>query len=228
MKTPTYSDFVLKRLHSLTGVIPLTVFIFFHFFANSFSTKGPDAFNTVVSQLRGLPFLEAIEWGFLFSPFLFHMIYGTYLISTARTNTSRMPFRRNWAYTAQRATAILVFVFIVYHVVGIRFIDAHGKSDVFTVMREKFEHPFTYWWYVVGIACTAFHLANGLCTFMMTWGITTGQKAQKAAAFAMTGLGLLVFFLGISAVNGFLENHAPAHKAEAKAAVSRPSTTTAQ
>jgi succinate dehydrogenase / fumarate reductase, cytochrome b subunit len=226
MKTPTYSDFVLKRLHSLTGVIPLTFFIFFHFFANSFSTNGSEAFNTVVKQLRGLPFLLAIESGFLFAPFLFHMIYGTYIICTAKNNAGRMPFRRNWAYVAQRVTAIVVFVFIVYHVIGIRFIDAHGKDDVFTVMRDKFSNPFTYWWYVVGIACTSFHLANGLCTFMMTWGITTGQKAQRIAGFAMTALGILVFALGISAVNGFLANHSPSAKgtshAAAPAAVSPP------
>jgi succinate dehydrogenase / fumarate reductase cytochrome b subunit len=219
MKTPTYSDFVLKRLHSLTGVIPLTAFIFFHFFANSFSTVGPDAFNDVTKRLRGLPFLLSIEWGLLFAPFLFHMIYGTYIICTAKNNPSRMPFRRNWAYTAQRMTAIVLFVFIIYHVIGIRFIDAHGKEDVFAVMRDKFSHPFTYWWYVVGIACTAFHLANGLCTFMMTWGITTGQKSQRIAAYAMTAVGLLVFGLGISAVNGFLDNHKATTKGSAHATV---------
>src|SRR6476646_9739857 len=118
MRTPTYSEFVLKRLHSLTGVIPLTVFIFFHFSANSFSTVGEEAFDGVVKQLRGLPFLEAIEWGFLFSPFLFHMIYGMYLIFSAKPNPGRQSYVRNWAYLMQRVTAIVVFVFILYHVIG--------------------------------------------------------------------------------------------------------------
>ncbi|MGI8905543.1 MAG: succinate dehydrogenase [Candidatus Sumerlaeaceae bacterium] len=205
MKAPTYSEFVLKRLHSLTGVIPLSFFIFFHFSANSFSTVGEEAFDGVVKQLRGLPFLEAIEWGLLFAPFLFHMFYGMYLIFGARPNPGRQGYVRNWAYVMQRVTAIVVFVFILYHVIGIRFIDAHNQPRVYDLMHQKFSDPFTYWWYMVGIACTCYHLANGLCTFLMTWGITVGRTSQRFAVGAMTGLGLILFFIGASAVNGFLK-----------------------
>lgn len=207
MKTPTYSEFVLKRLHSLTGVIPLTFFIFFHFSANSFSTVGEEAFDGVVKQLRGLPFLEAIEWGFLFSPFLFHMIYGMYIIFSSKPNPGHESYARNWAYVMQRVTALVVFVFILYHVIGIRFIDAAGVPRVYNLLHDKFSHPFTYWWYMVGIACTCYHLANGVCTFMMTWGITVGKTSQRFAAGTMTVVGLVLFFIGVSAVNGFV--HVP-------------------
>jgi len=206
IKAPAYSDFVLRRLHSLTGVVPLTFFIFFHFFANSYSTVGEEAFDGVVKQLRGLPFLDAIEWGFLFAPFLFHMVYGLYIISTARANPGRQSYRRNWAYVAQRVTAIVVFVFIIYHVVSIRYMEAHGTMRVHQVMHAKLSQPFTYWWYVVGIACTCFHLANGVCTFLMTWGITTGRNAQRFAAYGLTAVGIILFAVGISAVNGFINN----------------------
>lgn len=206
IQAPTYSDFVLRRLHSLTGVIPLTFFIFFHFFANSYSTVGEEAFDGVVKQLRGLPFLDAIEWGFLFAPFLFHMLFGVYIISTSRVNAGRMNYGRNWAFVAQRVTAIVVFVFIIYHVVSIRFMDAHNTMRVHAVMHNKLSQPFTYWWYIVGIACTCYHLANGVCTFLMTWGITTGRKAQRFAAIGLTVVGLVLFAVGVSAVNGFIKN----------------------
>ncbi len=199
---------MLRRLHSLTGVIPLTAFIFFHFFANSFSTVGEEAFDGVVKQLRGMPFLDAIEWGLLFSPFIFHMLYGMYIISTSRANTGRLTYGRNWAFVAQRVTAIIVFVFIIYHVVSIRYMDAHNTMRVHAVMHQKLSQPFTYWWYMVGIACTCFHLANGVCTFMMTWGITTGRNAQRFAAVGMTAVGLVLFVVGVSAVNGFIK-HVP-------------------
>lgn len=205
MKTPTYSEFVLRRLHSLTGVIPLSFFIFFHFSANSFSTVGEEAFDGVVKQLRGLPFLEAIEWGLLFSPFLFHMVYGMYIIFTSRSNPRRQSYGRNWAYVMQRVTAIVVFVFILYHVIGIRFIDAAGQPRVYELLHAKFSNPFTYWWYIVGITCTCYHLANGICTFLMTWGITVGRTSQRFAAGAMTAVGLILLFIGVSAVNGFLK-----------------------
>src|SRR5690606_59107 len=116
MKTPTYSEFVLRRLHSLTGVIPLTFFIFFHFFANSTSRGGEEAFDKTVEALRSTPYLLIVESGLLFAPFLFHMLYGMVIIFASRPNATKLPYRRNWAYVMQRVTAMVVFTFIVYHV----------------------------------------------------------------------------------------------------------------
>lgn len=206
MKTPTYSEFVLRRLHSLTGVIPLTFFVIFHFFANSTSLAGEEAFDQTVVTLRSVPYLLGVEWALLFAPFLFHMLYGMVIIFSSKPNAPKIPFRRNWAYVMQRVTAMIVFTFIIYHVVGVRFIDAEGQSAVYAIFHEKLSHPFTYWWYVVGIACTSFHLANGLCTFFMTWGITVSRRSQRVTEVAMTGLGILVFVIGMGALNGFLKH----------------------
>lgn len=205
MKTPTYSEFVLRRVHSLTGVIPLTFFVIFHFFANSTSLAGEEAFDKTVVTLRSVPYLLGVEWAVLFAPFLFHMLYGMVIIFTSKPNAPKIPFRRNWAYVMQRLTAMVVFTFILYHVIGVRFIDAEGQTAVYAIFHEKLSHPFTYWWYVVGIACTSFHLANGLCTFCMTWGITVSTRSQKVVEVAMAGLGILVFAIGIGALNGFLK-----------------------
>ena len=204
MKTPTYSEFVLRRLHSLTGVIPLTFFVIFHFFANSRSRAGEEAFDSTVVLLRSVPYLLAVETAFLFAPFLFHMIYGMVIIFSSKPNAGRIKYRRNWAYVLQRVTAMIVFTFIVYHVIGVRFIDAEGVDAVYALFHEKLSHPFTYWWYIVGIVCTSFHLANGLVTFMMTWGITVSTRSQRMAEYAMAGLGILVCAIGIGALNGFL------------------------
>jgi succinate dehydrogenase / fumarate reductase cytochrome b subunit len=205
MKTPTYSEFVLRRLHSLTGVIPLTFFVIFHFLANSTSRGGEEAFDKTVVALRGTPYLLAVEWALLFAPFLFHMLYGMVIIFSSKPNAAKLPYRRNWAYVLQRVTAMVVFTFIVYHVVGVRFIDAEGQDAVYAIFHEKMSNPFTYWWYVVGIACTSFHLANGLVTFFMTWGLTVSTRSQRIMEYAMTGLGIIVFIIGIGAINGFLK-----------------------
>jgi succinate dehydrogenase / fumarate reductase cytochrome b subunit len=133
------------------------------------------------------------------------MIYGMVIIFSSKPNAPKLPYRRNWAYVMQRVTAMIVFTFIVYHVVGVRFIDAHGQDAVYAIFHEKLSHPFTYWWYVVGIACTSFHLANGMVTFLMTWGITVSTRSQRVAEVAMAALGILVFAIGIGAINGFLK-----------------------
>jgi succinate dehydrogenase / fumarate reductase, cytochrome b subunit len=205
----TYSEFVLRRLHSLTGVVPLTFFIIFHFFANSFSTLGREPYNQTVDQLRGLPYLMAVEWGFIFAPFLFHMIYGLWVIFTSQPNPLRERYRRNWAYLLQRITAIIVFVFVLYHVIGLHYMEpatdhTTGKTDFYTYLHYEFQNPFVFWWYIIGTAATAFHLANGLCTFGMTWGITIGRGSQRLLAYAATGIGIVLFAMAVSSMYGFL------------------------
>jgi succinate dehydrogenase/fumarate reductase cytochrome b subunit (b558 family) len=204
-----YSEFVLRRLHSLTGLVPLTFFVFFHLFANSSATKGEEAFNGTVAILRGLPYLHAIEWGALFAPFLFHMIYGLLIVFSGKPSPLQHRYPRNWAYTMQRVTAIVVFVFILYHVISLRFmdwraVDENGKLNFYQFLHREFQKPVVYWWYVFALACVAFHAANGVCTFCMTWGITVGRRAQRGFACVMAVAGFALFAMGVTALHGFL------------------------
>ena len=216
VKNAEYSEFVLRRLHSLTGVVPLSAFIAFHFFANSFSTVGAGPFNKIVDGLRSMPFLIAIEWGALFAPFLFHMFYGLWIVFRGSSNMKREPFVRNFSYVAQRVTALIMFVFIITHVISMKYIviPEHNYpigADYYAALRDHFRNPYIYWWYVVAVAATVFHLANGICTFAMTWGITIGRNAQRITAMAMAGVGVVLFFIALSSLNGFLKEPTQEH-----------------
>ncbi|HEX9860872.1 MAG TPA: succinate dehydrogenase, partial [Nitrospirota bacterium] len=61
-----------RRLHSLTGAVPLGAFLVFHLYANSFSLSGPAAYDEHVRFLRSLPYLHVLEWGLIFLPLLYH------------------------------------------------------------------------------------------------------------------------------------------------------------
>ena len=209
-----YTEFILRRLHSLTGLAPLTFFLGFHLFANSFATKGEEAFNQTVATLRGLPYLHLIEWGLLFTPFLFHMFYGLWIIFSGKPNPLRQNYPRNWAYVLQRVTALVVFVFLLFHVIGLRFMDWRaieetGKLNFYQFLHREFQKPYVYWGYVIGLACATFHLANGFCTFCMTWGITVGRTSQRYVAYAMAVVGVSLFLMGVNAVHGFLHPPVP-------------------
>jgi succinate dehydrogenase / fumarate reductase, cytochrome b subunit len=227
---PNHAEFLLRRLHSLTGVIPLTGFICFHFYMNSFSTKGPEAFNQTVDRLRGIPLVYAVEWGTILGPFLLHMLLGLWIIFSGKPNPLRQSYERNWAYFLQRVTAIVVFVFVLYHVIGLHFLDpgtnkATGKSEFYEYLAVQFKNPMVYGWYVFAIACTVYHLANGLCTFFITWGLTVGQTSQRYSRYAMAALGLTLFGVGICALNGF--GKAPSGEHAAANPVNAAQTTTA-
>ncbi len=66
----------MRRLHSLSGIVPIGAFLIEHFISNSESTNGVQAYNDQVKFLTSLPFVHVMEWVFIFMPLLYHALYG--------------------------------------------------------------------------------------------------------------------------------------------------------
>ena len=202
----TQTSFWARRIHSLSGVVPIGVFLLEHFFSNSFSTQGPAAYNDMVKKLSGLPYVLWIEVGFIFLPILFHAGYGTWIALQARPNAVQYPFLRNWMFVLQRVTGIFLFVYIAMHVYETRyqaFLDESLKDRFFDHMKQLLSSPAYFGLYVAGILSAAFHFANGLWTFGIVWGITAGQRAQRLSLYACGGIGVVVAGMGINSLMGF-------------------------
>ena len=54
-------SFFWRRLHSLSGIIPVGAFLVEHFISNAFATNGPYAYADQVKFLSGLPFVLFLE-----------------------------------------------------------------------------------------------------------------------------------------------------------------------
>jgi len=193
-------EFLFRRMHSLLGVIPVTLFLFIHLFTNSFATRGADAFNEKVATLESLPFLIVIEFVFIFLPLLYHGVYGLYVAYTSGYNGTKYSWGRNIMFTLQRSTGIITFVFVIYHLWTTRF---SGDTPSFDMMAAIVESNVAYWAMLIGTVAAVFHLANGLWGFFIHWGVTVGPRAQKVSAFAMMGLFVVLSAVGIAALNAF-------------------------
>ena len=55
MKVSDRTYFMLKRLHSLTGVVPIGLFLLEHFFTNSRALQGAGAFDQAAADLARHP-----------------------------------------------------------------------------------------------------------------------------------------------------------------------------
>ena len=69
-------SFFLRRLHSLSGIIPVGAFLVEHFISNAFATNGPWAYADQVKFLTGLPFVPVLEIVGIYIPLLYHALYG--------------------------------------------------------------------------------------------------------------------------------------------------------
>src|SRR5215475_6391621 len=109
-------SFFLRRLHSLSGIIPVGAFLLEHFVSNAFATNGPAAYADQVKFLTGLPFVDILEWGGIYIPLLFHALYGFWIWYRGETNVSSYPWSGNWLYTSQRWTGGIAFIYMFWHV----------------------------------------------------------------------------------------------------------------
>ena len=200
------SSFILRRIHSLCGIVPLSAFLLFHLFANSYSHRGSPGFNLVVDSLRSMPYLELISLSVLSIPFLFHIIYGVYIIFTGQLRLEKdQLYIRNIAYFLQRISGIVTTVFIFWHVITVKYgLLANDGSDFYQLMRQHFSNPITVCWYTLALLCVAFHIGNGICTFCITWGLTISRHSQRVLfLFGILFAGFL-FLLGMTAMLGFI------------------------
>ena len=71
-KTPSFlhrHEFLIRRLHSLSGLIPVGAFMTVHLLVNATVLDSPRTFQDKVYSIHGLgKLLPIVEWGFIFAP----------------------------------------------------------------------------------------------------------------------------------------------------------------
>ena len=193
--------FWLRRLHSLSGVLPIGAFLIEHMTSNAFILAGPAAYNRQIAFLRNLPFVTFMEIFFIALPILYHALYGIYVWSTGKSNLAWYPYPKNFLYTLQRWTGLIAFAYIGYHVYHTRIVNAlYGTEVSYARMRELMTVTWHFWFYVLGLAAVLFHFANGIWGFLVSWGLTVSQKSQKIAGASSAILGLALFGMGVSSL----------------------------
>jgi len=137
------SSYLLRKLHSFTGLLPVGAFLAEHFWSNSAALVSAEKYNATSEELQTIPFRLIVEWGGIFLPLLFHGGYGIYIWLRGKSNVSAYPWVGNWLYLAQRYTGIIAFAYIGWHLYTERWLT-HGKSTYANV-AEDMRNP----WYLV-------------------------------------------------------------------------------
>ena len=212
-------DFLLRRLHSLSGLIPVGAYMVIHLVTNATVLESYARFQENVYTIHSLgKLLPVVEWVFIFIPILFHAIFGFVIIASGKSNTSQYPRGSNVRYTLQRITGMIAFAFIAWHVFqmrgwihdswwlknvteplgGAQFKPYNAASSAGRAMQGLVVNGL----YIVGITSCVFHLANGMWTMGITWGVWTTPLAQKRALRVCAVFGVLLLVVGLSAQYG--------------------------
>ena len=198
--------FLLRRLHSLTGIIPSGAFLLFHFFENASAITSHEAFNQTVIKIGEIPYLYFFEIFALLLPLAFHALFGAFLVFAARPNVLAYGYARNWAYFFQRVSGAFACIFIFYHVISTRgwALFVKGGDITHANMHAMLSSPWVLACYVIGIVSVTYHFSNGLWSFSITWGLFVSQNAQKRFAILTNVIFVLLCLGGLDILSDFV------------------------
>ena len=214
-------EFVIRRLHSLLGLMPLGGYLAFHLATNAAIIDGPAAYQHRADQIHvlGPTTILALEWSVIFLPILFHGLIGLLIVTRGKRNLVHYPYRENFRYTLERLTGVVAFAFILWHVFhmhgwlhiawwqehvvyplgGAQFDPKNAPATAAAALQASWVVQVVY---VVGTLAVVYHFANGLWTAGITWGVWTGPSAQRWANIPIWTIGLVLAVIAVGALWG--------------------------
>ncbi len=199
-----HREYFYRRLHSLLGVVPIGIFVVQHLIVNHFAVYGEESFNKAANFMANLPFVTALEIFVIYLPILFHAILGVYIVFVTRNNTRRYGFFRNWMFLLQRISGIITLIFIAWHIWQTKVqVAFFGVELNYTLMENILAQPFFFWFYIISIISVVFHLANGLWSFLVSWGVAQSPRSQQIVTYATIVIFFVVSYIGIRTIIQF-------------------------
>jgi succinate dehydrogenase / fumarate reductase cytochrome b subunit len=174
-------DFILARLGSLFAFAPVGVWTVVHLWHQLAAWRSPQAWeDAVTAHVNSAS--TVLVFILVLGPLLWHTVWGIVRMLHSRPKPMQSGFG-NLRYVVQRLSAIGLLFFLGAHLYLAWFEPRflHGRPEPFAdISREMRFHTPTLVVYILGVLAIAYHLANGLWSFMtMGWGITVSKSGMR-------------------------------------------------
>ena len=107
-------------------------------------------------------------------------------------------------FLLQRVSGVITLIFITWHVWETRVAAAFGNEVNFQMMQDILSSPFMFAFYVIGIISAIFHFANGLWSFLVSWGITVSPRSQVISTYVTIVIFLALSYVGVTTLLAFV------------------------
>ncbi|MBZ4373009.1 succinate dehydrogenase [Corallococcus interemptor] len=170
-----------SRLGSFLAVVPLSIWVINHLWDNLSAFYGATAWEKSVTEYAN-PFAQAFTFIIVMLPLLIHTAWGLLRIFTMKPNNLAYNNYGNLKYIVQRVAGLGVLAFLGAHIwlafLHPRLVEGHAEPFM-DIAREMHYHGPTLMVYLLGTLGTSYHLANGLQTFGMGWGILASDRSMR-------------------------------------------------
>lgn len=191
--------FLVRRVHSLAGVLPIGIFLIFHLNLNVIASVNPALYERYITVMRNLPWILYLETLLVFLPLFFHAVYGLIIAYDAEFNLHYYLYSRNWYFMLQRLSGILTFLFVVLHLTLVT-AERGSAADTVQALTGYVAARGGQILFLIGVLAAVFHFANGLWAFLITWGITVGPRSQRVAGWLCGGVFVLLSVTAVQTI----------------------------
>jgi succinate dehydrogenase / fumarate reductase, cytochrome b subunit len=178
--------------------MPLAVWSVAHIWSNLSAFQGASAWQTAVTE-HAHPLAHLLTSIMVLLPLAIHTVWGLTRIFSARVTVLRYTLFANLKYVLQRASALGLVLFLGAHtwlaMLQPRLIQGHPEAFA-DIAHEMHHHGPTIAVYTLGTLGVSYHLANGISTFAMGWGLVASRRALKKLEYV--SYGLFVILLAMS------------------------------
>ena len=72
-------------------------------------------------------------------------------------------------------------------------------------MHDIATNPVMFTFYVIGIVSATFHFCNGMWSFLVSWGITVGPRAQRISSIIWMAVFVVMSVMFIMSLTAFTD-----------------------
>ena len=182
-----------KTMMAVTG-LSFCAFITVHLFGNLFLYVGRNSFNSYVDHLLALGVLVNIAELGLIALAVIHISTAVFLYfdnlaaRPVRYAVSQRAGGRTWASRLMPYTGLYILMFLLIHLVNIKFADLSNRT-VYDVVDTVFSNGLYLLFYVFSMVVVGFHISHGLWSACQTLGL---NHIKYMPAIRKFGLGFSV------------------------------------
>jgi len=211
--TGHFSSSVGKKFLMAASGAALVGFVIAHLAGNLQIFLGQEAINRYAEFLKSNLELLWPARIFLLAMLGLHVITSVQLTLEARA-ARPIPYQNKDFIKASLASrtmiysGLLIFAFIVYHLLHFTFFkvhpqysqvtDAKGRHDVYSMMVLSFQQPWICVAYIVPVFFLCFHLSHGISSMFQSLGFNTDRTRESLACWGACLAWLM--FLGYAAI----------------------------
>jgi succinate dehydrogenase / fumarate reductase cytochrome b subunit len=179
---PSAQTFLRARLASIVSLLPLGVWTLVHVWHNLAAFEGAETWQQAVTSYAH-PVGQLVTLVIVLVPLAIHVVWGVARVWTSSPNIHRYRTFANLKYILQRLSALGILLFIGAHLwlasLHPRLVDGHAEPFASLAHEMRFHVP-TLVVYLLGTLGVSYHLANGLHSLALGWGVATTRRALKS------------------------------------------------